>query len=122
MEKEEYYLCFQAGGYFLAVSLDQILQVREISGDEEDVFDLSKYLSGRESEGNYLLEINVGGEKRNILVEKIEPIRDFNLAIWLNFPEIMRNEKNRVIKGFFFDGMRIFSLIDFNQFDFNSKN
>ena len=123
-EKEEAgaYLPFSAGGYHLAVDLAQLLRVVEKTEElKPEVFDLSKFLSGEEGKVKYYLEILAQGKKRFIGVDEIEPVKDYQLALWLDFPRIMRRKENRALSGLFFDGIKMVALIDFEKFDFGSE-
>ncbi len=119
---ERSYLPFLAGGYYLAVNLSQLLRVVErIEEPEPEVFNLSQYLAGKGEKARYYLEILAGGKKRFIAVDEIEPVKDYQLALWLDFPKIMRRRENQAISGFFFDGMKMIALIDFEKFNFGSE-
>jgi len=108
---------FEAGGYTLAARLSQVRKVHFESGeaDEKNAVDLGELLGSRQKLGRYYLEVLVKGDLIPVLVDKIEPIKDLQLAVWLDFPRIMRRSFNRMLKGFFFDGSRMISLIDFEQ-------
>ena len=116
-EKRGAYLIFESGGYALAVRLEQIERVWEKSdlGFSGEVIDFGSILGVRDEELRYCLEVKSKGELRRVLVSKIEPIKDLQLAVWLDFPKIMRNKRNEMIEGFFFDGSRMISLIDLER-------
>ncbi len=110
-------MVFEAGGYPLAARLSQIRKVygQEESAPEQGAVDLGELIGRKQKGGKYFLEVQGRGEMVPVQVDKIEPIKDLQLAVWLEFPRLMRRPGNKMIRGFFFDGSRMISLIDFDQ-------
>ena len=116
-KQEEHYLVFEAGGYPLAARLSQIQKVyaQGETAPEEKAMDLGEIIGSKQKTGRYYLEVLAKGKTVPVLVDRIEPIKDLQLAVWLDFPGPMRRPGNKMIRGFFFDGSRMISLIDFMQ-------
>jgi len=114
---EENYLVFEAGGFPLAVRISQVRRVFDKSSLDPAVetFDLAKMLNMNLKAGGYGVEISIKDKTAAVPVDRVEPIKDLRLALWLKFPQIMRRKNNRMIEGFFFDGFRMISLINFEQ-------
>ncbi len=114
---EEDYLVFEAGGFPLAVRISQVRRVLDkLAIDPEmETLDLAKMLELKLASAGYGLEIIVKDKVKSVPVDRVEPIKDLKLALWLKFPQIMRRKNNRMIEGFFFDGLRMISLINFEQ-------
>ncbi len=114
---EENYLVFEAGGFPWAVRISQVRRVLDKSALDPQMenLDLARMLGLELKQAGYALEIAVRDRTRAVLVDRVEPIKDLKLAIWLKFPQIMRRKNNRMVEGFFFDGLRMISLIDFEQ-------
>ncbi len=95
-------------------------QIKKAYADDEarpegETFALSSVFGRKPEVVSLCLEVLARGRKIPVLVDKIEPIKDLQLAVWLEFPRVMRRPENRMLKGFFFDGSRMISLIDFEQ-------
>lgn len=121
-EKRGGYLIFESGGYALAVRLEQVERVleKDALGFSGEGVDFGSILGLKDEGANYCLEVKIKGELRRVLVSKIEPIKDLQLAVWLDFPKIMRDARNGMIEGFFFDGGRMISLIDLERVGWES--
>ncbi len=110
-------MVFEAGGYPLAAKLGQVRKAY-FEGEaipEGEILELGKILGRGQGESKYYLEVSASGRKIPVRVNKIEPIKDLQLAVWLEFPRLMRRPDNKMLKGFFFDGSRMIALLDFEQ-------
>ena len=115
-KEDGHYLVFEVGGYPLAARIRDILGVYfEEARQGQEVMELSAIVGKGGSQSGYYLEVS--GKEKNVLVkvDKVEPIKDLQLAVWLDFPKIMRRTGNKMVKGFFFDGSRMISLLDFEE-------
>ena len=114
---EENYLVFEAGGLPLAVRISQVRRVLEKTALDPgmEILDLAKILNLKLKSSALGLEVIARNKTSSVLVDRVEPIKDLRLAVWLDFPRLMRRKNNRMIKGFFFDGSRMISLIDFEE-------
>jgi hypothetical protein len=116
---EENYLVFEAGGYPLAIRISQVRKVLTAADQDPNLekIDLGKILHCPLPNPAFGLELVVKNRIKSVLVNRVEPIKDLRLAVWLSFPELMRRKNNRLIEGFFFDGARMISLINFELAD-----
>lgn len=113
---DENYLVFEAGGYPLAIRISQVRKVLARASLDPGVekIDLGKIFHCPMPSPGFGLELMVKDGIKSVLVDGVEPIKDLRLAVWLSFPELMRRKNNRQIEGFFFDGSRMISLINFD--------
>jgi chemotaxis signal transduction protein len=113
----ENFLVFEVGGYTLAVRIGQVLKVMDKNSADPDLemVDLTEILGNRMKSADFRLEVMMEGKVKSVPVDYVEPIKDLRLAVWLDFPKIMRRKNNKIIEGFFFDGSRMVTLIDLER-------
>lgn len=116
-KEEENYLVFDVGGYPLAVRISQLERVLDDDAPDSgmDTMDLAGLLGCRQKKAGFRLQIIIKDKIKSVQVDRVEPIKDLRLAVWLDFPNIMRRADNSMIEGFFFDGSRMISLINFER-------
>jgi hypothetical protein len=112
---EEHFLVFDVGGYPLAVRISQVERVLDEDAPDSavDPLDLAGMLGGKPAPDGFRLQILIRDKVRSVQVDQVEPIKDLRLAVWLEYPRIMRRAANRMLEGFFFDGSRMIALINF---------
>jgi hypothetical protein len=115
--EEEHYLVFDICGYPLAVRISQVERVLDDDAPDSglDVLDLAGIMGCAKTEAGFRLQIMIKDKIRSVRVDRVEPIKDLRLAVWLDFPKIMRRANNKMLEGFFFDGSRMISLINFER-------
>jgi len=113
----ENFLVFDVGGYPLAVRISQVRKVMDKNSADPDLemVDLTQILGNRMKTADFRLEVMMEGKAKSVPVDFVEPIKDLRLAVWLDFPKIMRRKNNKIIEGFFFDGSRMITLIDLER-------
>ncbi|GEM_PF-1241526 len=116
-------LFFGVGEYIFALNLDSLVRVVDLSSDSEKEksgreIDLRKFfrvenednpISGREG---FRIDLKIGNQDYGLRVDTVFGIRDFQLAIPLDFPGALRNEDNQAISGFLFDGKDMICKLD----------
>lgn len=110
-------MIFGVGGYPLAVRISQVERVLDDDTPEAvmDMLDLAGLLGCKLKKSGFRLQIIIKDKIKTVQADGVEPIKDLQLAVWLEFPAIMRRAENRMIEGFFFDGSRMISLINFER-------
>jgi len=116
-KEEEHYVVFDVGRYPLAVRISQVERVLDDDAPDSgvDTLDLAGILGCKKERAGFRLQIMITDKIKSVQVDRVEPIKDLRLAVWLDFPKIMRRADNKMIEGFFFDGSRMISLINFER-------
>jgi len=116
---EENYLVFEAGGFPLALRISQVVKVldKQAAQPGTENLNLAEMLGAKTKKSEFRLELLVKDKIKSAAVDKVEPIKNLRLAIWLDFPGLMRRKHNQIIEGFFFDGSRMISLINLERLE-----
>ena len=100
----ENFLVFKVGGYALAVRISQVRKVMDKNSADPnlEVVDLTQILGNRMKTTDFRLEVMMEGKVKSVPVDFVEPIKDLQLAVWLDFPKIMRRKNNKIIERVLF--------------------
>ncbi len=128
------YLYFKVGDYSFALNIDSLVRVLDLSTvgyreEGEKQLDLRKILvsegqaDSKSGGGGFQIDLKMQIGEYSILVDSVLGIRNFQLAVPLDFPGALRNEKNQAIRGLFFDGEKMICELDAEKLvDYFLKN
>lgn len=117
------FLFFGVGEFVFALNLDYLVRVVDLSSEKGDgqvkaeidlrsLLKIKSYAYSADGGEGFRIEMKSESGYYGLLADAIFGIKDFMLALPLEFPKALRNEENEVISGFFFDGHYMISILD----------